>query len=342
MASRAGGPAAGTGRGPAAVAVFGAAIGFAVNGVLLPRAPTPSSLLVGCMVLLSLGGMVYTSDRARRSWARIVSRGCMGPPEVRVEERHYGGDQVAEWVLLEGDVVRAARSFGPDAQAEAGDGSPAGHPWDLQAVLAMPSDPDRRWRMLHVGGGASRAAAVACFTYPGADVTVLERAHCVVELGRSHFETMGSSGGEDAAPASVGQAPAEQAPAAPAADPRRIRVLTGNIEDNLRSLEGTFDLVIVDGRAYEAIGGSSTFSLEVRRLLAERVAADGEFVCGPKVVYHPRDLEAPEWEVFRRDPAGTSDEVCVARRKVAGRSGAMDTDGGVPTSTPVDGGPATP
>jgi len=46
--------------------------------------------------------------------------------------------------------------------------------------------------------------------------------------------------------------------------------------------------------------------------------------------------------VFRRDPVGTSDEVCVARRRLAGRSGAMGAGGGVPTSNPVDGGPTTP
>jgi hypothetical protein len=30
-----------------------------VTGVLLPRAPMPASLLVGCLVLLSGGGMIY-------------------------------------------------------------------------------------------------------------------------------------------------------------------------------------------------------------------------------------------------------------------------------------------
>ncbi len=44
---------------PGANAAMGAALGFVVTGALLPRAPIPASLLVGCLVLLSAGAMVY-------------------------------------------------------------------------------------------------------------------------------------------------------------------------------------------------------------------------------------------------------------------------------------------
>lgn len=44
---------------PGANAALGAALGFVGTGILLPRAPIPASLLVGCLVLLSAGGMVY-------------------------------------------------------------------------------------------------------------------------------------------------------------------------------------------------------------------------------------------------------------------------------------------
>jgi hypothetical protein len=44
---------------PSASAALGAALGFIVTGLLLPRAPIPASLLVGCLVLLSGAGMVY-------------------------------------------------------------------------------------------------------------------------------------------------------------------------------------------------------------------------------------------------------------------------------------------
>jgi hypothetical protein len=52
------GGVAGLGR-PSAAAALGAALGFVATGALLPRAPIPASLLVGCLVLLSGGGMVY-------------------------------------------------------------------------------------------------------------------------------------------------------------------------------------------------------------------------------------------------------------------------------------------
>jgi hypothetical protein len=46
-------------RGPGASAALGAAVGFGLTGLMLPRSPMPSSLLVACLVLLSFGGMVY-------------------------------------------------------------------------------------------------------------------------------------------------------------------------------------------------------------------------------------------------------------------------------------------
>jgi hypothetical protein len=44
---------------PGAAAALGAGIGFVITGALLPRAPIPASLLVGCLVLLSASGMMY-------------------------------------------------------------------------------------------------------------------------------------------------------------------------------------------------------------------------------------------------------------------------------------------
>jgi len=46
-------------REPGAAAALGASLGFVTTGLLLPRAPLPASLLVGCLVLLSAGGLVY-------------------------------------------------------------------------------------------------------------------------------------------------------------------------------------------------------------------------------------------------------------------------------------------
>jgi len=46
-------------REPGAAAALGAGLGFVLTGLLLPRVPIPASLLVGCLVLLSAGGMIY-------------------------------------------------------------------------------------------------------------------------------------------------------------------------------------------------------------------------------------------------------------------------------------------
>jgi hypothetical protein len=46
---------------PGAAAALGAGLGFVATGALLPRAPIPASLLVGCLMLLSGGGMIYGS-----------------------------------------------------------------------------------------------------------------------------------------------------------------------------------------------------------------------------------------------------------------------------------------
>jgi hypothetical protein len=64
---------------PSAAAAMGAALGFVVTGLLLPRAPIPASLLVGCLVLLSGGGMVYgavltaMAERATRAAANDLA-----------------------------------------------------------------------------------------------------------------------------------------------------------------------------------------------------------------------------------------------------------------------------
>jgi len=44
---------------PGAAAALGAGLGFVLTGLFLPRAPIPASLLVGCLVLLSAGGLIY-------------------------------------------------------------------------------------------------------------------------------------------------------------------------------------------------------------------------------------------------------------------------------------------
>jgi hypothetical protein len=70
-------------QGPSAPAALGAALGFVVTGALLPRAPIPASLLVGCLVLLSAGGMIYGAVLAAAGGAEESAASApIGPGHV--------------------------------------------------------------------------------------------------------------------------------------------------------------------------------------------------------------------------------------------------------------------
>lgn len=317
----------------AAVGTLGAAIGFAATGLLLPRAPTPSSLLVGCLVLLSLGGMAYGIARTGRPRRHLVAEGCAGPPPVRVEERVEAGGDAVDWILTEGPVVRAKRRVaGPGAEPIEEDVSVAAErathladafadgSWDVAAVREQAASAGGSWRLLHVGGGASRAALMAVRDGAAVEATVLERAHCVVDLGRSHFAT----GLPDQ------DAPASPAPAAPSQPGLRIRV--GNVGDAVRELTGPYDLVLVDGRMFDAIGGADALSLAVRDELARLVGPGGAMVWGPKAAHHPRESAVQGWTASRRDRMGPLEEVLVLRREGPPRAVATSPEGGPTTS----------
>jgi hypothetical protein len=75
---------------PSAAAALGAALGFVATGLLLPRAPIPASLLVGCLVLLSGAGMVYgavLTALAEAASLRATDRTGAGASDVRAD-RH--------------------------------------------------------------------------------------------------------------------------------------------------------------------------------------------------------------------------------------------------------------
>jgi hypothetical protein len=73
---------------PGPAAALGAGMGFAVTGALLPRAPIPASLLVGCLVLLSASGMLYGAMLAEHpgSPEPLADTGLypQAPPEAAV------------------------------------------------------------------------------------------------------------------------------------------------------------------------------------------------------------------------------------------------------------------
>jgi hypothetical protein len=79
----------GTLRRPSASAALGAALGFVATGILLPRAPIPASLLVGCLVLLSGAGMVYGAVLA--AMAERAVRAGAAPPVGGADADPRGG-----------------------------------------------------------------------------------------------------------------------------------------------------------------------------------------------------------------------------------------------------------
>lgn len=290
----------------AALGTLGAALGFAATGLLLPRAPTPSSLLVGCLVLLSLGGMAYGVVRTGRPRRRLVAEGCAGPPPVWVEERVEAGGHAVDWILMEGPVVRATRRVaGPGAESTE-------EPWDVAAVREHSASAAGSRRLLHVGGGASRAALVAVREGGAVEATVLERAHCVVDLGRSHLAT---------------GLPDQDAASSPG-----LQVRVGNIGDAVRELAGPYDLVLVDGRMFDAIGGTEALSRAAREELSRLVGPGGTIVWGPKAAHHPREPTEPGWTASRRDRTGPLEEVLVLRREEAPSPVATSPEGGPTTS----------
>ena len=90
---------------PGAAAALGAGLGFIATGVLLPRAPIPASLLVGCLMLLSGGGMIYGA---------MVDQGAA--------RRDVGSESSAEVVHASLDVPEVAGPglHVPDAMGSSG------------------------------------------------------------------------------------------------------------------------------------------------------------------------------------------------------------------------------
>ena len=295
--------------GVAAVATLGAALGFTLTGLLLPRAPTPSSLLVGCLVFLSLGGMAYAAVRTSRSRRRVIAEGCVGPPPVRVEERVPAGSPWTDWVLLEGEVERARRRLPRDDE----EGAPEAHPldWDVRVLRELIPETRGTWRALFVGGGGSLAPSEAVRAGAGT-VVVLERAHCVVDLGRSHFDTE-----LEADDAGDGLSPTV-----------RPHVLVGNLEDGIHQAHGPFDVVLVDGRVLDPLGGIAALSSRARDELLGMLAEGGAMAWGPKAAHHPRPQQIPGWELSRHDRHEPLEEVLVLRRWTDGRPVAAVADGG--------------
>ncbi|MBT8487727.1 MAG: hypothetical protein HKO77_05655 [Gemmatimonadetes bacterium] len=238
---------------PGASAALGAAAGFVLTGALLPRVPLPASLLLGCLVMLSLGGMLYGGVLAARTELRTLARRPGRGPDVRVEERRLPAEDLATLELWEGPFLRR-RMVLDSGVPEA---------WEVALIRAFlgagaDSPSEAGFRVLSVGGGASALVGQLLRLHPTATIDVLERTAAVVELGREHFDTGLSVGGHD-----------------------RCSVTLGNLDDAITARDGGYDLVIIDSDAMAPIGGLMGLSRMARRRLPALVGGGGVLVCGP-------------------------------------------------------------
>jgi hypothetical protein len=268
---------------PAAPSALGAALGFVLTGYLLPRAPLPASLLVACLVMLSLGGMTLGSVLGSRLQIRLRATRPSPGGDVTVEDRTLPVTGFAARFLLEGRHVRRRLLLTGNGVA----------PWDVAIVRALMPAPEAPWRVLLIGGGASSAARTVLREHPTGTVEVLERTGAVVALGREHFDTDLAIARSD-----------------------RLSVSVGNLEDLLRHVQGAFDLVAVDTAALAPIGGITGLSVASRDKIVESLGSAGTVVWGP-LGPEPGLPEVPDgWRhdtLHRRGDHGEAEVIIVAR-----------------------------
>lgn len=236
-------------RSPAAAAAVGATVGIVATGYLLPRAPMPASLLVGCVVLLSLGGMIFGGALGVRTEVEEIARRPGRPFDVVVQDVRRAVDQLARREMLEGEHLR--RSMPLDETPIA--------PWDVAATRLLLPELDAPVRLVFLGGGASSAPNAAIREHPLATVDVLERTAATVELGREWFSTDLHVGSGD-----------------------RLRVTGGNLDDSIEALAPGFDVLVVDSRAIRPIGGVHGLSDRSRQALIHKLNPGGLIVWGPE------------------------------------------------------------
>lgn len=264
---------------PGVAVAVGATLGFALNGLLLARAPMPASLFVLCVVLLSLGGMTFGSVMDRHTQVEVRGRRTVEGAETRVEDRRRPAERLAERILLEGRAPRRRVKL-IDGRAE--------DAWDVALLQAVLPSEEESWHVLMVGGGASAGPAFVLERHPRATVHVLESSPEVVELGREFFGTELSVGRGD-----------------------RCRVEVGRLDDLIVSTTGAFDLVLLDGAAVVHRAGMTGLTRAARLRLPELVAAGGALAWGPHAL-DPSEIPLPDdWSrlEFERSPGSGSAEV---------------------------------
>lgn len=256
-------------RAPGPYLALGAAFGVVATGFLLPRAPIPASLLVGCLVLLSLGGMVFGGVLgARTEIETLATRPAPGDPAT-VQEVRRDVDSTYVRELREGAFFRRGIPLeGPSAR-----------PWDVAALRTLLPDLDAPIDILMIGSGASSAPTAVVREHPRASVHVLERTAAVVELGRDYFSTGLTIGTAD-----------------------RLTVQAGNLDDLIQGLDARYDVVLVDTRALAPIGGHAGISQGGWERLYRGLTPGGVFVWGPDAPEAGNPETRPGWSQieFRR------------------------------------------
>ena len=252
-----------------APAFLGGATGIVVTGVFLPRVPTPASLLLVCLVLLSAGGLVFGFILDSRLRVLVRARRPTGVGDVWVEDRHLASHDRAARLLLEGRSLRRWMTLGEEN----------GTPWDVAAFRAFSAPPDTPFEVLLVGGGASPLPRAAVREHPSVRVSVSERSASVLELGREHMET-GLSG-------ELGD---------------RLHVGVGNLDDLAQHAGGPYDLILLDTRAFGVLGGLSGLSERARDALRARLGPGGTMIVGPVAPEPGAWAFPPDWQVatYRR------------------------------------------
>lgn len=274
---------------PRAAAAFGATAGVVATGLLLPTAPMPGSLLIGCLVALSLGGMVFGAVLAARTDVAEVTRRPGRPADVVVADVRRSVDELDRREMFEGAHLRRSLPLSGGGRT----------PWDVAVARAILPALDAPVRFLFVGSGPSAAPRAIVREHPLARVTVLERTAASIELGREYFSTDLAVGVEE-----------------------RLTVEVGNLEDLLSALEGQVDVVVVDTGGLAILGGVSGLSQESRRRLTELLSPSGLLAWGPG----PREAgtpEAPEgWShaTYRRPVDLFGDEHVLITRRPGGDS----------------------
>jgi len=267
--------------GPGAAAAAGAALGFVLTGFLLPRVPMPGTMLVGCLMLLSVAGMIYGSVLGARTDIVTEARRPSRSGEVRVQERRLDSEGVAQMELLEGPFRRRV--------IDVSDQGPR-TPWDVSVVRSLMPSPESSWRVLYLGGGASSAPRQVTREHPLAEVDVAERTAAVIELGREYFDTDLAVGSGD-----------------------RRAVAVGNLDDLIGAVETTYDLIVVDLDALAPLGGLWGLARPSQWRLFDALAPAGVAALGPRAVDPvPTDVEG--WHTAAFGPSGDGSVVTLFSR----------------------------